>query len=68
MKKFSSVDLSKILKPYENQWVALSEDYRLVLGAGKTLQQAEKQAQLSGKRFLFVKLQPFDAAYVPSEQ
>jgi hypothetical protein len=30
-------DLSKILEPYENQWVALSPDYTHVVASGETL-------------------------------
>ena len=39
------IDLSKKLLPYENKWVALSKDQKEVLGAGKTLDEAERQAK-----------------------
>lgn len=59
------IDLTKILLPYENKWVALSEDNKKVLGAGATLEQARKQAEKTKKRFLFIKVPPFDVSYVP---
>lgn len=60
------IDLSKTLLPYENKWVALSEDSKQVLGAGKTLEEARKQAEKTKKRFLFLKVPPFDISYVPA--
>ena len=42
------LDLSSVLKGYENQWVALSDDNRRVLGAGPTAKQALKAAQSKG--------------------
>ena len=60
------IDLSKILLPYENKWVALSEDSKKVLGSGKTLEEARKKAEKTKKRFLFIKVPPFDVSYVPS--
>ena len=62
------IDLSKILLPYENKWVALSEDSKKVLGAGKTLEQARKQAEKTKERFLFIKVPPFDVSYVPASR
>lgn len=60
------IDLSKILLPYENQWVALSLDYKKVIGAGKTLAEAKKKADKKGKKYRFLKVPPFDVAYVPA--
>ena len=60
------VDLSKILKPYENKWVALSLDYKKVLGSGKTLKEAKKEADEAGEKYLFLKVFPFDISYVPA--
>ena len=59
------IDLSKILLPYENKWVALSDDNKKVLGAGDTLEQARKQAEKTKKKFLFIKVPPFNVSYVP---
>ncbi|MDP3934859.1 MAG: DUF5678 domain-containing protein [Candidatus Giovannonibacteria bacterium] len=33
-------DLSSILKPYENKWVALSPDRKKVVASGETLKEA----------------------------
>ena len=61
-----SIDLTKLLLPYENKWVALSEDNKEVLGAGKTLKEAEKQADKTGKKYIFLKVPPFNVSYVPA--
>ncbi len=60
------IDLSKKLLPYENKWVALSMDYKKVVGSGKTLAEAKKQADQKNKKYLFLKVPPFDVSYVPS--
>ena len=60
------IDLSKKLLPYENQWVALSEDQKEVLGSGKSLKEAEKQAEKKSKRHIFLKVPPFNLSYVPA--
>lgn len=39
-KKLKVIDLSKILKPYHNKWVALSPDKKKVVGSGDTPKQA----------------------------
>lgn len=65
MKKLSPIDLSKKLRPYENQWVALSTDHKEVLGAGKTLAEAKRKAQKRARDFIFTKLPPYDAYFVP---
>lgn len=60
------IDLSKKLLPYENKWVALSEDQKEILGSGKTLKEAEKQAEKKSKRYIFLKVPPFNLSYVPT--
>jgi len=60
------IDLSKRLKPYENKWVALSLDHKKVLGAGKTLRETKREADKTGKKYLFLKVLPFDISYVPA--
>lgn len=60
-----SIDLSEKLKPYENKWVALSLDHKKVLGAGNTLKEAKAKAEKKSKKFLFIKLPPFNVSYVP---
>ena len=60
----SAVDLSPLLKNYEGQWVALSEDDSRVCGAGVTAPDAVRAAEANGCRdytLLFVK--PFDMLY-----
>ena len=62
-----SIDLSKILKPYENKWVALSYDYKQVFSNGKTLESAiENLKEKSPDEVIFMKVLPFDLAYVPT--
>lgn len=65
-KSLKPIDLSKKLLPYENKWVALSEDRKEVLGSGKTLKEAEKQAEKKSKRHIFLKVPPFNVSYVPT--
>ncbi|MDP2950805.1 MAG: DUF5678 domain-containing protein [bacterium] len=65
-KILGSLNLSKILKPYENKWVALSLDHKKVLGAGNSLQEAKQKAEQKNKKYLFLKLPPFNVNYIPS--
>lgn len=60
------IDLTKILKSYENKWVALALDQKRVLGAGKTLKEAKEKADKTGEKYLFLKVLPFDLSYVPT--
>ena len=48
MKKLQIKDLSKILKPYSDEWVALSEDEKRVVGNGKTIKGALEEAKENG--------------------
>ncbi len=66
-KKVQILDLSKVLRPYENKWVALSEDHQRVVGSGDTLKQAQKQAEEKGQKHpVYTKVLPFDISYVPT--
>lgn len=65
-KSLKPIDLTKLLLPYENEWVALSEDQRQILGSGKTLKAAEKQAEKKSKRYIFLKVPSFNMSYVPA--
>lgn len=65
-KTTKNYDLSELLKPYEDKWVALSYDHRKVLGAGDTLEEAEQQAKKKEKDFIFLKLPPYGVSYVPT--
>jgi hypothetical protein len=57
---FKSVDLSEKLRAFEGEWVALSLDYKEVLGAVETLKEAKEQAEKKSKNYIFIKLPPFD--------
>ena len=67
-KNLKPIDLTKKLLPYENKWVALSEDKREILGSGNTLKDAQKEAEKTNKKCLFLKVPPFNISYVPSTQ
>jgi len=41
-------DLSKILEPFSNEWVALSEDEDRVVSHGKTVREVLEKAKESG--------------------
>lgn len=57
-------DFRKLLKPFENQWVALTVDNKKVVSSGKTLMDASVKAK--GKEVVFMKVLPFDSAYAPT--
>lgn len=61
-----ALDLSALLRPYENQWVALSADASEVLGAGPTLGDAKRAAEKTKKPHHFLHVLPFDVSYAPS--
>jgi len=66
-KKAKKTDLSEILRPYEDMWVALSKDNEKVIESGKTLEQLLKK--ISGKdhrEFEFMKVPEFGVCYAPS--
>ena len=65
-KSLKPIDLTKILLPFENKWVVLSKNQKRVLGAGETLKEAEKQAQRKSKKYIFLKVPPFNESYVPT--
>jgi len=62
------IDLTKKLLPYENKWVALSADQKKVLGSGNTLKEAQQEAEKTHKKYLFLKVPPFNVSYVPSSR
>jgi hypothetical protein len=58
-------DLSQILKNRENDWVALSPDYKRVVASGKTLSDTrEKVEEKERKRVIFHKVIP--GGYAPT--
>ncbi len=67
-KNLQPIDLSKKLLPYENKWVALSKDQKEVLGSGKTLKEAEKEAEKTNKKYLFLKVPQFNVSYGPASR
>lgn len=60
------LDLTGLLRPYENQWVALSADASEVLGAGLTLGEAKRAAEKTRKPHHFLHVLPFDVSYAPT--
>jgi len=42
------IDLTRIIKKYTSGWIALSPDYKKVVGHGKTIEKAAKEAQTNG--------------------
>ncbi|MBI5798880.1 MAG: hypothetical protein HZB10_03035 [Candidatus Yonathbacteria bacterium] len=56
-------DLRDVLKPYANQWVALSRDRTKVVSAGMTLKEVIRK--IKGNDFLLMKVFPSDAFYLP---
>jgi len=42
------IDLTKIIKKYTSGWLALSPDYKKVVGHGKTIKKAVNSAQSQG--------------------
>ncbi len=59
------IDFSKILKPYENKWVALSSDKKKVVVSGKTLDEVMKKTRQNSNKLLFTKVLPFNINYAP---
>lgn len=53
-------NLSKILKPYSDEWVALSHDERKVLSSGKDLSQVIAEANKLGENRPIVTKVPKD--------
>lgn len=66
MNKINTIDLSKILRPFEGKWVALSLDSKRVLGDGETLKEAKEKAKKKSKDYIFIKLPPYNVSYAPS--
>jgi len=62
-KTSKNYDFRKILKPFENQWVALTADNKKVVSSGKTL--IDVSDKTKGKEVVYMKVLPFDVAYAP---
>jgi len=66
--KKKNTDLSKILLPFENQWVALSPDHSAVVSSGTTLQDASAKVPDEERgQVVFFKVLPFNAYYEPTQ-
>jgi len=62
------LNLKDIIKPYENQWVALSSDYSIVLSAGETLKAAaEKVPEAKKKDVVFLRASGLGMDLAPVE-
>jgi uncharacterized membrane protein len=67
MSKERKADLSTLLRPYENKWIALTLDNSKVVAAAKTL--SDLLRKLKGKdarEFEFMKVPDFKACYAPA--
>jgi hypothetical protein len=62
----NSKDISNILSPYEDKWVALSPDGKKVNASAKSLEELEKKLRMLGdKDSIYTKVLPFDQAFAP---
>jgi hypothetical protein len=64
-----TMDLSILLGPFENTWVALAPNYRKVIASGETLDEVE--SELDGEqlnRLVFFKVPRFDAVFRELDQ
>ena len=65
-RKAKKIDLSEVIKPYEDKWVALSSDQTTVVSSGDTLKEVESRLdphQLS--EVIFMRVPPFDKLFIP---
>lgn len=65
MLKTKNYDLRKILKPFENKWVALTPDNKKVVASGDSLKETALKVRESEK-VIFMKVLPFNLLYAPS--
>ena len=62
-----ALDLSQVLKPYENKWVALSPDKKKVSSSGNSLKEVfDKLDSEQQKKVSVMKVLPLDIKYAPS--
>jgi hypothetical protein len=55
------------LKDYENKWVALRKPDQQVVGSGKDVSEAKKDAAAHGYTdVIFLKVYPFNMGYIPT--
>lgn len=61
----SAIDMTETLRPYENKWVALTQDNKVV-GSGDTIEEALKEAKKNGyENPIFEQVLPFDGGFAP---
>jgi len=56
-------DFRKILKPFENRWVALTSDNKKVIDNANSLEKLVRK--ISNKDAVFMKVLPFSSSYAP---
>ena len=61
--KQRNYDLSKLLKPYANKWVALSSDHKKVIAKGNRLKDVASKTK--AKDVVFLKVFPSESFYMP---
>jgi len=55
------------LQPYENKWVALNKPNQQVVGSGKDISEAKRDAAAHGYTdVVFLKVYPFNMSYIPT--
>lgn len=61
-----AIDLTELLKPYENKWVALTEDEKEVICSGKNPKKVYIKALKRGyKEPILTKVLPLDRCFIP---
>lgn len=62
-----SYDLCRLLKSYENKWVALSPDCKRIVASADSLKKAAARVREDQREeVIFYKVLPFDVVYVPT--
>ncbi len=62
----AQINLSELLRPYEDKWVALSPDYTRVVASGDTRKEVDASVKKEERETLiFHKVLPFDALFAP---
>ena len=62
------IDWSEMLLPYENKWVAISEDEKSVLASGDTLEQVSEVIETKHLKARYMYVHSFDGIYALSCQ
>lgn len=59
------IDLSKILRPFENKWVALTRDRKKVIASGATVKKVAQEANKKGEAFILHWVGQNDGLLIP---